>query len=141
MLTNANSSATASLSHSSLSVSAVSDAVGNLSCSGVSWDSIQLSWELPGNPNGQILFYEILVEVDLQSYTHEAHTPEYTVTGLSPDQEYALTVAAVNSAGPGDRINCTASTLSESGSQSYCNVYHFAEGIAYYLIQATHSQF
>uniref|UniRef100_A0A3Q1AUA6 Protein-tyrosine-phosphatase n=1 Tax=Amphiprion ocellaris TaxID=80972 RepID=A0A3Q1AUA6_AMPOC len=92
----------------------VSDAVGNLSCSGVSWDSIQLSWELPANPNGQILFYEILVEVESQSYIRQAHTAEYTVTGLLPDQEYALTVAAVNSAGPGDRVNCSASTLSES---------------------------
>uniref|UniRef100_A0A8D0CNN8 Protein tyrosine phosphatase receptor type Q n=1 Tax=Sander lucioperca TaxID=283035 RepID=A0A8D0CNN8_SANLU len=93
----------------------VADAVGNLSCSGVSWDSLQLFWELPANPNGQILFYEILVKVDSQSYTHQAHTPEYTVTGLSPDQEYTLTVAAVNSAGSGDSLNCTASTLSESG--------------------------
>ncbi|XP_078024039.1 phosphatidylinositol phosphatase PTPRQ [Epinephelus lanceolatus] len=92
----------------------VSDAVGNLSCSGVSWDSVQLFWELPANPNGQIIFYEIVVEVDSQSYTHQAYAPEYTVTGLSPDQEYMLTVAAVNSAGPGDRLNCTASTLSES---------------------------
>ncbi|XP_056244137.1 phosphatidylinositol phosphatase PTPRQ [Seriola aureovittata] len=92
----------------------VSDAVGNLSCSGVSWDSIQLSWDLPVNPNGQIIFYEILVEMDLQSYTHQANSPEYTVTGLSPDMEYTLTVAAVNSAGPGDRMNCSASTLSES---------------------------
>ncbi|XP_035762942.1 phosphatidylinositol phosphatase PTPRQ isoform X1 [Neolamprologus brichardi] len=92
----------------------VSDAVGNLSCSGLSWDSILLSWEIPANPNGQIIFYEIQLEVDQQSYKHEAHTPEYTVTGLSPDQEYALSVAAVNSAGPGDRLNCTASTLSES---------------------------
>ncbi|XP_033940418.1 phosphatidylinositol phosphatase PTPRQ [Pseudochaenichthys georgianus] len=92
----------------------VSDAVGNLSCSGVSWDSIQLFWELPSNPNGQIMFYEILVEVDSQSYTHQVYTPVYTVTGLSPDQEYALTVSAVNSAGPGDGLNCTASTLSES---------------------------
>ncbi|XP_031716794.1 phosphatidylinositol phosphatase PTPRQ [Anarrhichthys ocellatus] len=92
----------------------VSDAVGNLSCSGVSWDSIQLFWELPANPNGQIIFYEILVEVDSQSYTHQAHTPEYTLTGLSPDQKYALTVAAVNSAGPGDGLNCTTSTLPES---------------------------
>ncbi|KAK1887415.1 Phosphatidylinositol phosphatase PTPRQ [Dissostichus eleginoides] len=92
----------------------VSDAVGNLSCSGVSWDSIQLFWELPSNPNGQIMFYEILVEIDSQSYTHQVYTPVYTVTGLSPDQEYALTVSAVNSAGPGDGLNCTASTLSES---------------------------
>uniref|UniRef100_A0A3B5AC43 Protein tyrosine phosphatase receptor type Q n=1 Tax=Stegastes partitus TaxID=144197 RepID=A0A3B5AC43_9TELE len=95
-----------------------SDAVGNLSCSGVSWDSIQLSWELPANPNGQILFYEILVEVDSQSFTHQTHTADYTVTGLSPDQEYALNVAAVNSAGPGDRVNCTAFTLSESSDGS-----------------------
>ncbi|KAA8590153.1 hypothetical protein FQN60_014087 [Etheostoma spectabile] len=92
----------------------VADAVDNLSCSGVSWDSIQLVWELPANPNGQIIFYEILVKVDSQSYTHQAQTTEYTVTGLSPDQEYTLTVAAVNSAGAGESLNCTASTLSES---------------------------
>uniref|UniRef100_G3PI72 Protein tyrosine phosphatase receptor type Q n=1 Tax=Gasterosteus aculeatus TaxID=69293 RepID=G3PI72_GASAC len=93
---------------------AVSDAVGNLSCSGRSWDSIQLFWELPANPNGQIIFYEILVEVDSQFYTYQADAPEYTLTGLSPDHQYALTVAAVNSAGPGDGLNCTASTLPES---------------------------
>ncbi|XP_026167786.1 phosphatidylinositol phosphatase PTPRQ isoform X3 [Mastacembelus armatus] len=92
----------------------VSDAVGNLSCSGVSWDSIRLFWEHPAQPNGQILFYEIQVEIDLQSYTYQSFSPEYTVTGLSPKQEYVVTVAAVNSAGPGNSINCTASTLSES---------------------------
>uniref|UniRef100_A0A3Q3G0M1 Protein tyrosine phosphatase receptor type Q n=1 Tax=Labrus bergylta TaxID=56723 RepID=A0A3Q3G0M1_9LABR len=99
----------------------VSDAVGNLSCSGVSWDSVQLSWEPPAKPNGQILFYEILLEVDSQSYTHQAPIPEYTVMGLLPDQEYALTVTAVNSAGPGDSVNCTAATLSESGQQITTN--------------------
>ena len=99
-----------------LTLSAASDAVGNLSCSGVSWDSIQLSWDIPASPNGQIVYYEVVVEADLQTYTHQAHTPEYTLTGLSPDQEYSLVVAAVNSAGPGDRVNCTAFTLSESGS-------------------------
>ncbi|XP_041652025.1 phosphatidylinositol phosphatase PTPRQ [Cheilinus undulatus] len=92
----------------------VSDAVGNLSCSGVSWDSVQLSWEPPANPNGQILYYEILLEVDSQSSTHQAPSAEYTVMGLLADQDYAFTVAAVNSAGPGDSVNCTASTLSES---------------------------
>ncbi|XP_068595364.1 phosphatidylinositol phosphatase PTPRQ [Brachionichthys hirsutus] len=92
----------------------VSDAVANLSCLGVSWDSLQLSWELPANPNGQILLYEILLEVPMQSYTYQAHAPGYRVTGLSSDQEYTLTVAAVNSVGPGDQVNCTASTLPES---------------------------
>lgn len=101
---------------------AVSDPVGNLSCEGVSWDSVQLSWELPANPNGQILFYEIQLEVDMQSYIQEAHTAQHTVSGLSPDQEYTLSVAAVNSAGPGDKVNCTASTLSESGAQSPSNM-------------------
>lgn len=95
---------------------AVSDAVGNLTCSGASWDSIQLSWELPDNPNGQIRFYEVQLEAAGKSYIHNANTAEYTVSGLSPDQEYTLAVAAVNSAGPGDLANCTASTLSESGS-------------------------
>lgn len=51
----------------------------------------------------------------MQTFTHKADTLEYTVTGLSPDQEYVLAVAAVNSAGPGDINNCTAFTLSESG--------------------------
>lgn len=94
----------------------VSDAVGNLTCSGVSWDSIQLSWELPDHPNGQIRFYEVQLEAWGRSHVHSADGAEYTVSGLSPDQEYTLTVAAVNSAGPGDPANCTASTLSESGS-------------------------
>ncbi|XP_061578770.1 phosphatidylinositol phosphatase PTPRQ [Cololabis saira] len=92
----------------------VSDAVGNLSCSGLSWDSIQLSWDAPVNPNGQILLYEIVVEADEYAFTHQAHTPEFTLAGLSPDQEYTLVVAAVNSAGAGNRANCSASTLSES---------------------------
>lgn len=96
-------------------VPSVSDAVGNLTCSGVSWDSIQLIWELPDNPNGQVRFYEVQLEVEGQSYLHKADTAEYTVSGLSPDQVYTVTVAAVNSAGPGDLANCTASTLSESG--------------------------
>lgn len=96
-------------------MSSVSDAVGNLTCSGASWDSIQLIWELPDNPNGQIRFYEVQLEVEGQSHVHIADSAEYTVSGLSPDQVYTLTVAAVNSAGPGDLANCTASTLSESG--------------------------
>lgn len=97
---------------------AVSDAVGNLSCSGVTWNSVQLFWEPPANPNGQILYYEIVLEVKSGPYTHRANASEYMVTGLSPDREYTLSVAAVNSAGPGDGMNCTASTLSESGKHS-----------------------
>ncbi|XP_077591289.1 phosphatidylinositol phosphatase PTPRQ [Stigmatopora nigra] len=88
----------------------VSEAVGNLSCFGVSWDSIYLSWDPPVNPNGEILFYEIALEVD----SYRVHSIEYTVSRLAPERYYLLTVAAVNSVGPGEQINCTASTLSES---------------------------
>ncbi|XP_057692657.1 phosphatidylinositol phosphatase PTPRQ isoform X2 [Corythoichthys intestinalis] len=88
----------------------MSEAVRNLSCLGISWDSIHLSWDPPVNPNGQILFYEIALEVD----SYQVNTVEYTVSGLPPEQYYLLTVAAVNSVGPGEQINCTASTLSES---------------------------
>lgn len=105
----------------------MSDAVGNLSCSGESWESVQLLWELPENPNGQILFYEILVKLDTQSFTYQTDSPEYTITGLLPDQEYAITVAAVNSAGVGDSVSCSASTLSESGTCSYNILYTEAQ--------------
>lgn len=110
------------------SLFAVSDVVGNLSCSGLTWDTIQLSWEIPENPNGQLLFYNIIVQGGMETYTLQSTSPEYTLTGLSPNQEYALSVAAVNSAGPGDQENCSASTLSESGSQIfrdlYCSILH-----------------
>ncbi|XP_056138465.1 phosphatidylinositol phosphatase PTPRQ [Lampris incognitus] len=92
----------------------VSDAVGNLSCSGAGWDSIHLSWDLPANPNGQILFYQILVDLDTQPNMQKALTNNYTVTGLSPDVEYTFTVTAVNSAGSGDQMNCSAFTHPES---------------------------
>uniref|UniRef100_A0AAV2KVW1 Protein-tyrosine-phosphatase n=1 Tax=Knipowitschia caucasica TaxID=637954 RepID=A0AAV2KVW1_KNICA len=92
----------------------VSDSVNSLWCVGVSWDSVQLKWERPDNPNGQILFYEITVEVNAERLQHHTHTADYTVSGLAPEQPYTLTVAAVNSAGPGEGVNCTANTMSES---------------------------
>lgn len=125
---------------------AVSDAVGNLSCSGVSWNSVQLFWEPPANPNGQILYYEIVLEVKSDLYTRKANVSEYTVTGLSPDQEYTLSVAAINSAGPGDRVNCTASTLSESGKHSVLHTLAFRDPVfemfreAQYLRKQTRSK-
>ncbi|XP_045061033.1 LOW QUALITY PROTEIN: phosphatidylinositol phosphatase PTPRQ-like [Coregonus clupeaformis] len=94
----------------------VSEAVGNLSCSGLSWDSVFLHWEPPANPNGLILYYQVQVDThsDSQAYIHQADTNQYTVSGLAPDAEFTLTVTAVNSAGPGDQINCTAYTHPES---------------------------
>lgn len=112
-----------SLSSFSPSLFVVSDVVGNLSCSGLTWDTIQLSWEIPENPNGQLLFYNIIVQGDMETFTLQATSPEYTLSGLSPNQEYTLSVAAVNSAGPGDQANCITSTLSESGSPIFRDFY------------------
>ncbi|KAF3688867.1 Phosphatidylinositol phosphatase PTPRQ [Channa argus] len=92
----------------------VSDAVGNLTCSAVSWDSVYLFWEYPANTNGKIHYYEIIVKIHTKSQNYKVNSLEYTVTGLSPDKEYVINVAAVNSAGAGDGVNCTAITHSES---------------------------
>ncbi|XP_070295904.1 LOW QUALITY PROTEIN: phosphatidylinositol phosphatase PTPRQ-like [Salvelinus sp. IW2-2015] len=92
----------------------VSEVVGNLSCSGLGWDSVFLHWEPPANPNGLILYYQVQVNTRSQAYIHQAYTNHYTVSGLAPDAEFTLTVTAVNSAGPGDQINCTAYTHPES---------------------------
>ena len=91
----------------------MSDTVGNLSCWGMSWDSVHLSWDPPANPNGQILSYQ--VRVDSMARPLESSSSELTVSGLVPDQTYMLSVSAVNSAGLGDPMNCTAETHPESG--------------------------
>ncbi|XP_072290555.1 phosphatidylinositol phosphatase PTPRQ [Eucyclogobius newberryi] len=92
----------------------VSDEVNSLSCVGVSWDSVRVSWDCPDNPNGQILFYEITVAMKAEFLRQEHTGHQYTISGLSPEQQYTLSVAAVNSAGSGHVVNCTATTLSES---------------------------
>ncbi|XP_042563353.1 phosphatidylinositol phosphatase PTPRQ [Clupea harengus] len=96
----------------------VADAVGNLSCTGLSWDSVLLEWEPPANPNGEILYYLIQsedreVEADSVSHTH-THTVTHTLSGLWPDSLNTITVRPVNSAGPGEMSNCTAYTHPET---------------------------
>ncbi|XP_017320619.3 phosphatidylinositol phosphatase PTPRQ isoform X1 [Ictalurus punctatus] len=94
----------------------VSEVVRNLSCSGLDWDSVYMEWEPPANPNGEILLYKIISA----DHTEEAfplmltHKLAYTFSGLRPDILYVISVAAVNSAGPGKEANCTAHTLPES---------------------------
>ncbi|XP_073786318.1 phosphatidylinositol phosphatase PTPRQ isoform X2 [Danio rerio] len=94
----------------------VSDAVGNLSCSGLDWDSVYMEWELPDHPNGEILYY-LIRSGDLEDEAHPVvltHTVAHTLTGLSPHAFYLITVAAVNSAGVGEEANCSAHTPPES---------------------------
>ncbi|XP_072551327.1 phosphatidylinositol phosphatase PTPRQ [Salminus brasiliensis] len=96
----------------------VSEAVGNLSCSGLDWDSVYMEWEAPVNPNGEILLYLIRSadqseEVYPLTLPH-THILTHTFSGLQPDSFYVISVAAVNSAGPGEDANCTAHTPPES---------------------------
>lgn len=96
---------------------AVSDAVGNLSCSGLDWNSVYMEWELPIHPNGEILHY-LIRSGNLEEEAHPltlTYTVAHTFTGLSPDVFYVISVAAVNSAGIGEEANCTAHTPPESG--------------------------
>ncbi|MCI4379489.1 hypothetical protein PGIGA_G00228910 [Pangasianodon gigas] len=94
----------------------VSEAVQNLSCLGLDWDSVYMEWEPPVNPNGEILLYHI-VSADHRKEAFPLmlkHKLSYTFSGLHPNTLYVISVAAVNSAGPGIEANCTAHTLPES---------------------------
>ncbi|XP_076848697.1 phosphatidylinositol phosphatase PTPRQ isoform X2 [Brachyhypopomus gauderio] len=94
----------------------VSEAVGNLTCSGLDWNSVSMEWMPPAHPNGEILFY-LVRSADREEETHPLtleHSLKYTFSGLQPNTSYTLSVAPVNSAGPGDQTNCTAQTLPES---------------------------
>lgn len=106
----------------------VSDAVGNLTCSGLDWDSVYMEWEPPIHPNGEILHY-LIRSGDREEEAHPltlTRTAVHTFNGLSPDAFYIISVAAVNSAGAGEEANCTAHTLSESG--IVCRHCHMYEG-------------
>ncbi len=95
----------------------VSDAVGNLTCSGLDWNSVYMEWELPIHPNGEILYY-LIRSGDLEEEAHPlmlTHTVAHTFIGLSSNIFYIISVAAVNSAGIGEEANCTAHTPPESG--------------------------
>lgn len=96
---------------------AVSEPVVNLSCLGLDWDSVYMEWEPPENPNGEILLYHIVTADQREEALPLmiAHKLAYTFSGLHPDMFYVISVAAVNSAGPGKESNCTAHTLPESG--------------------------
>ncbi|XP_058607826.1 phosphatidylinositol phosphatase PTPRQ isoform X2 [Onychostoma macrolepis] len=94
----------------------VSDAIGNLTCSGLDWNSVYMEWELPIHPNGEILYY-LIRSGDLEEEAHPlmlTHTVVHTFIGLSPNAFYVISVAAVNSAGIGEEANCTAHTPPES---------------------------
>uniref|UniRef100_A0A4W4G5K8 Protein-tyrosine-phosphatase n=1 Tax=Electrophorus electricus TaxID=8005 RepID=A0A4W4G5K8_ELEEL len=94
----------------------VSEAVGNLTCSGLDWDSVYMEWEPPVHPNGEILFY-LIRSADREVEAHPVsptRTLVYTFGGLQPATVYTISVAAVNSAGAGEKANCTADTLPES---------------------------
>ncbi|TSL75304.1 Phosphatidylinositol phosphatase PTPRQ [Bagarius yarrelli] len=93
-----------------------SEAVGNLSCLGLDWDSVYMEWEPPENPNGEILVYNV-VTADRRDQVlplMPTHKLTHTFNRLHPDMPYIISVAAVNSAGPGKEANCTAWTLPES---------------------------
>ncbi|KAI5609479.1 phosphatidylinositol phosphatase PTPRQ, partial [Silurus asotus] len=94
----------------------VSEEVGNLSCSGLDWDSVYMEWEPPANPNGEILHYQIVsADHRMEAFPIKIeHKLVYTFSALHPDMFYIISVAAVNSAGPGMEANCTAHTLPES---------------------------
>ncbi|KAL4660218.1 phosphatidylinositol phosphatase PTPRQ-like [Arapaima gigas] len=89
-----------------------SDPVENLTCHGSRWDSVFLKWDPPAHPNGEITHY--LLQFEEQEIVLMALAWQYSITGLQASTEYTLRLMAVNSAGPGEDQNCTATTPEEA---------------------------
>uniref|UniRef100_A0A3B3RK16 Protein tyrosine phosphatase receptor type Q n=1 Tax=Paramormyrops kingsleyae TaxID=1676925 RepID=A0A3B3RK16_9TELE len=89
----------------------VSGPVGNLSCSGLKWDSVLLQWELPVDPNGEITHYRI--QFSEQEQELNASVNHHSIGGLLADSQHTFSVTAVNSVGPGEHAICTTSTPPE----------------------------
>ncbi|XP_023694433.2 phosphatidylinositol phosphatase PTPRQ [Paramormyrops kingsleyae] len=89
----------------------VSGPVGNLSCSGLKWDSVLLQWELPVDPNGEITHYRI--QFSEQEQELNASVNHHSIGGLLADSQHTFSVMAVNSVGPGEHAICTTSTPPE----------------------------
>uniref|UniRef100_A0A8C9R638 Phosphatidylinositol phosphatase PTPRQ-like n=1 Tax=Scleropages formosus TaxID=113540 RepID=A0A8C9R638_SCLFO len=98
------------------------DVLGNFSCLGWSWDSVFLEWEAPVHPNGIITHF--LLQFGDSEEELSSSTFHHTISGLQPLTEYTFRLRAVNSAGLGAHMSCTARTHPESvpGPPRYVNV-------------------
>ncbi|XP_075284511.1 phosphatidylinositol phosphatase PTPRQ [Opisthocomus hoazin] len=89
----------------------VPDAVQNVHCIAMSWQSILVQWDPPASSNGVITHYIITVEGNSTNYS--SYDTLHTFRNLLSNITYQFEIKAATSAGDGEEQICNASTLPE----------------------------
>ncbi|XP_019489479.1 PREDICTED: phosphatidylinositol phosphatase PTPRQ, partial [Hipposideros armiger] len=90
----------------------VPDAVQNIQCMTISWQSAMVRWDPPKKANGIITHYTITVERNSTKVSPQDHI--YTFMKLLANTSYVFKIRASTSAGEGDESTCNVSTLPET---------------------------
>ena len=83
--------------------------------SGADIQVINITWNIPTVPNGVIIIYEIHYRESNNIVTYNivnTTNTQYNIGGLLPNTNYAISVRAYTSVGPGDWSDIFASTKS-----------------------------
>ncbi|KAM6288701.1 phosphatidylinositol phosphatase PTPRQ [Spheniscus humboldti] len=89
----------------------VPDAVQNVHCIAMSWQSILVQWDPPASSNGVITHYIITVEGNSTNFS--SYDRLHTFRNLLSNITYQFKIKAATSAGDGEEQICNASTLPE----------------------------
>ncbi|KAM6293009.1 phosphatidylinositol phosphatase PTPRQ [Porphyrio hochstetteri] len=89
----------------------VPDAVQNVHCIAMSWQSILVQWDPPASSNGVITHYIITVEGNSTNFSSSVTL--HTFRNLLSNITYQFKIKAATSAGDGEEQICNATTLSE----------------------------
>ena len=89
--------------------------VNDLIQSGTDMQVINITWNIPTVPNGVIIIYEIHYRESNNVIIYNmvnTTSIQYSIGGLLPNSNYAISVRAYTSVGPGDWSDIFASTNS-----------------------------
>ncbi|XP_017659741.1 PREDICTED: phosphatidylinositol phosphatase PTPRQ [Lepidothrix coronata] len=89
----------------------VPDAVQNVRCIAMSWQSILVQWDPPASSNGVITHYIITVEGNSTNFS--SYDTLHTFRNLLSNITYQIKIKAATSAGDGEEQICNTSTLPE----------------------------
>ncbi|XP_075352394.1 phosphatidylinositol phosphatase PTPRQ [Mycteria americana] len=89
----------------------VPDAVQNVHCIAMNWQSILVQWDPPASSNGVITHYIITVEGNTTNFS--SYDTLHTFRNLLSNITYQFKIKAATSAGDGEEQICNASTLPE----------------------------
>ncbi|KFP41933.1 Phosphatidylinositol phosphatase PTPRQ, partial [Chlamydotis macqueenii] len=101
----------------------VPDAVQNVNCIAISWQSILVQWDPPASSNGIITHYIITVEGNSTNFS--SYDTLHTFRNLLSNITYQFKIKAATSAGDGEEQICNASTIPEKGKKLFKSIVLF----------------